>query len=212
MTDARHIDGHYYPPFHSAWGGFAEELFHYTSRYFFATEAFLRNLVDDRDFTMLGYKANRLGELQRELMAWQLADSPVLERGLAIVRIVETVKAGSADVDEVLLATCRARAPLPAAEELVQRSHGGLAEGGGGEPFDLFMNLAERLQMPVAVRDHHVEVSLQELARHLDSGNTALRSNLQDAVVRLHEAGFVLRNHPHLTHSEAHAIGDRDAV
>jgi hypothetical protein len=66
--------------------------------------------------------------------------------------------------------------------------------------------------MPVAVRDRHVEVSLQELARHLDSGNSALRSNLQAAVVRLHEAGFVLRNHPHLTHSEAHAIADGDAV
>ncbi len=212
MSDARHIDGHYYPPFHSGWGGFAEELFHYTSRYFFATEVFLRNLVDDREFTMVGYKANRLGERQRELMAWQLAESPQLASGLAIVRIVETVKDGSMEVDEVLLAACRARAPQPDAETLVQRSHGAVAQGEGGEPFDLFLNLAERLLMPVAVRDQHVEVSLQELAHHLDSGNAALRSNLQEAVVRLHEAGFVLRNHPHLTHSEAHTIADQDAV
>lgn len=212
MTDARHIDGHYYPPFHIGWGGFAEELFHYTSRYFFATEAFLRNLVSDRSFSMVGYKANRLNELQRELMAWQLADSPELERGLAIVRIVETVKMGGAEVDEVLLAACRERAPRPEGEGIVQRVHGRSERRDGQQPLDLFLNLAERLQMPVAVKDHHVEVSLQELARHLDCGNPALRSNLQEAVVRLHEAGFMLRNHPHLTHSEAHSIANGDAV
>ena len=212
MTDSRHIDGHYYPPFHNGWGGFAEELFHYTSRYFFATEAFLRNLVDDRDFTMVGYKANRLNELQRELMAWQLADSPERQRGLAIVSIVETVKIGGSQVDEVLLAACRARAPKPDGDGVVQRVHGGTGRRDGHESLDFFLNLAERLQMPVAVKDHHVEVALQELARHLDCGNAALRSNLQEAVLRLHEAGFVLRNHPHLTHSEAHVIADGDSV
>lgn len=212
MTDTRHVEGHYYPPFHCAWGGFAEELFHYTSRYFFATEAFLRNLVNDRDFTMLGYQANRLNEPQRELMAWQLADSPELERGLVIVRIVETVRTGGAEVDEVLLAACRERAPRPEGDLMLQRAHGSTGRRDGHASCELFLNLAERLQMPVAIRDHHVEVSLQELARHLDSGNPALRSNLQDAVVRLHEAGFVLHNHPHLTHFEAHAIADGDAV
>ena len=30
--------------------------------------------------------------------------------------------------------------------------------------------------------------------------------------LRLHDAGFMLRNHPHLTHSEAHSIGDQDSV
>jgi hypothetical protein len=212
MTDAKHIDGHFYPPFHSGWGGFAEELFHYTSRYFFATEAFLRNLIDDRDFSMAGYRASNLSSPQRELMAMLLAASPERGRGLEIVRIVEAVKADSDEADEGLLSIYRANAPRPDVEEIVQRSHTGTVAGEDVEPFDLFLSLAERLLMPVAVRDRHVEVSLQELARHLDSGNSALRSNLQAAVVRLHEAGFVLRNHPHLTHSEAHAIADGDAV
>lgn len=77
--------------------------------------------------------------------------------------------------------------------------------GGAGEvdPLDPFMSLAERLLMPVAIRDRHVEVSLHELAEHLDSGNATLRGNLQEAVVTLHNAGYVLRNHPHLTHAEA---------
>lgn len=212
MTDAKHIDGHFYPPFHSGWGGFAEELFHYTSRYFLATEAFLRNLIEDRAFSMAGYKATNLSSLQRELLAMLLAASPQRESGLEIVRIVEAVKVGDADADQGLLAVYRANAPRPDVEEIVQRSHSGTPADDDVEPFDLFLNLAERLLMPVAVRDRHVEVSLHELARHLDSGNAALRSNLQAAVVRLHEAGFVLRNHPHLTHSEAHQISDGDAV
>lgn len=212
MTDAKHIDGHFYPPFHSGWGGFAEELFHYTSRYFAATEAFLRNLVDDRAFSMAGYKANDLSSAQRELMALLLAGGPESERGIAIVGIVEAVKVGEVGIDEGLLARYRASAPRPDVEEIVQRSHSGDAGGEVIEPFDLFLSLAERLLMPVAVRDRHVEVSLHELARHLDSGNSALRSNLQNAVVQLHEAGYVLRNHPHLTHNEAHTISDEDAV
>jgi hypothetical protein len=212
MTDARHIDGHFYPPFHSGWGGFAEELFHYTSRYFLATEAFLRNLVDDRGFSMAGYKAAKLSSPQRELMAMLLAASPEPETGVHIVRIVEAVKAGSGEADEALLSRYRANAPRPDVEEIVERSHSAVPQGEDVEPFDLFLNLAERLLMPVALRDRHVEVSLHQLAHHLDSGNSALRSNLQAAVVRLHEAGFVLRNHPHLTHSEAQAISDGDAV
>ena len=212
MTDAKHIDGHFYPPFHSGWGGFAEELFHYTSRYFAATEAFLRNLAHDRAFSMAGYKANDLSSPQRELMALLLAGGPAPERGMAIIGIVETVKAGEVGIDEGLLERYRASVPRPDVEEIVQRSHSGEASGEVVEPFDLFLSMAERLLMPVAVRDRHVEVSLHELARHLDSGNSALRSNLQNAVVQLHEAGYVLRNHPHLTHSEAHTISDEDAV
>lgn len=68
------------------------------------------------------------------------------------------------------------------------------------------MSLAERLLMPVAVRGNHVEVSLHQLARHLQSPNSTLRGNLHNAVVDLHNAGFVLRNHPHLTHAEAQSI------
>lgn len=214
MTDAKHIDGHFYPPFHSGWGGFAEELFHYTSRYFAATEAFLRNLVDDREFSMAGYKASELSAAQRELLALLLAGGPGPGRGRVIVEIVEAVKAGNDAIDESLLEHYRASAPRPGVEEIEERLHTG-GSGAGDEdvePFDPFLNMAERLLMPVAVRDRHVEVSLHELARHLDSGNSALRSNLQSAVVQLHEAGFVLRNHPHLTHSEAQEIADGDAV
>jgi serine kinase of HPr protein (carbohydrate metabolism regulator) len=79
-------------------------------------------------------------------------------------------------------------------------------------PLDPFMNIAERLQMPVAVRDHHVEVCMHTLADHLSSPNSALRTNLHNAVLDLHNAGYVLRNHPHLTHTEAHQIGDEGAV
>ena len=45
MTRCNYIDGHYYEKFHPGWGGFVEELFFYTSRYYGVTEAFLRNLT-----------------------------------------------------------------------------------------------------------------------------------------------------------------------
>ena len=72
------------------------------------------------------------------------------------------------------------------------------------------MSLADRLLMPVAVRDRHVEVSLHELADHLQSPNSTLRTNLHNAIIALHNSGYVLRNHPHLTHNEAQAISDDD--
>ena len=79
-------------------------------------------------------------------------------------------------------------------------------------PLDPFMSLADRLLMPVAVHDRHVEVSLHDLANHLQSPNSTLRTNLHNAIITLHNSGYVLRNHPHLTHDEAHAISDEDAV
>jgi len=68
------------------------------------------------------------------------------------------------------------------------------------------------LLLPVAVVEHHVEVSLHALARHLDSPNSRLRINLQEAVLMLHNGGYLLRNHPHLTHAAAISIADEDAV
>ena len=210
MADAKNIGGRFYPPFHAGWGGFAEELFHYTSRYYCTTEAFLRNLVSDREFTMSGYKAADLSPDQRELLALVLAGAPGEERATAVVAIVEAVKRGEADVAPQLAERFRQDAPVPD-KTLVEhhQTNAGLPDV---EPFDPFLNLAERLLMPVAVRDRHVEVSLQQLAYHLDSANSALRTNLRNAVIQLHEAGFVLRNHPHLTHAEAHDISDGDAV
>ena len=161
---------------------------------------------------MAGYKASSLSSRQRELLAMLLAGPPGRERGLEIVCIVEAVKAGRGEVDEARLQAYREQAPRPDIDDIVQRSHAGEPVAGDVEPFDLFLSLAERLLMPVAVRDRHVEVSLHAVARHLDSGNSALRSNLQNAIVQLHEAGFVLRNHPHLTHAEAQEIADGDAV
>ena len=60
--------------------------------------------------------------------------------------------------------------------------------------------------MPVAVKERHVEICMQTLARHLDSPNATLRSNLHEAVLVLHNAGFSLRNHPDLTHAEAQQL------
>lgn len=208
MTDGKNIEGHYYPVVHPGWGGFAEELFHHTSRYYNATEAFLRNLIDDRRFTMSGYRAEDLSAPQREVVAAILAEGPDRARAAGIAAVVEAVRTH----DPTVPADLAERFPPLSAQTLST----GQAEGhrhdhpipSDAGPLDPFLNLAERLQMPVAIHDRHVEVSLHQLAEHLDSGNTTLRDNLQDAVIELHEAGFVLRNHPDLTHAEAHSLSD----
>lgn len=208
MADARNIDGRLYPPPHPDWGGFAEELFHYTSRYYGTTESFLRGLSADESFSMQGYRAEHLGEGQRATLANVLANAPGPDTALAIVAIVGAVVAGSDRVDESIMA----RFAVPEGE--VRRPH--LVEhhvpqrqgsADGVDPLDPFLSLAERLLMPVAVRDRHVEVSMHDLARHLDTLNTTLRTNLRNAIVELHRAGYLLRNHPHLTHAEAESTG-----
>lgn len=211
MPDVKNIEGHFYPLPHSAWGGFAEELFHYTSRYYCATEAFLRNLAADPQFSMTGYNAARLSAGQRDLMAAVLSCAPGRESATALVAIVGAVVTGTDGVDASIAAEyggCLDDLPKHA---MVEQHVHDTASHGDVDPLDPFMSLAERLLMPVAVVDRHVEVSLHELARHLQSPNSTLRTNLHNAIVELHNAGYVLRNHPHLTHSEAHTLADDGA-
>lgn len=214
MMRSRNVDGHFYPPFDRGWGGFAEELFHYTSRYFCATEAFLRHLAQEEGFAMSGYRAADLSAGQRELMAAVLSCRPDRETGTALVAIVSAVLREDPGVQPVWVAAYQGRLEqFPGKKEVpLHRSHLPEADAEGVSPLDPFMNIAERLQMPVAIREHHVEVSLHTLAEHLVSPNATLRTNLHNAVIQVHDAGYVLRNHPHLTHSEAHAIADEDAV
>lgn len=213
MTEIKNVDGHYYPPFHSGWGGFAEELFHYTSRYYVATEAFLRHLSQADDFAMGGYRAALLSTPQRDLMAAVLASAPDHRSATAAVSIVSAVVRRESGVEQVWVDLYGgALDSIPGRAVLSEDARRTSQEPLPVAPLDPFLNIAERLQMPVAVRDRHVEICLHTLAEHLAAPNSALRTNLHNAVIELHNAGYVLRNHPHLTHSEAHAIGDEDAV
>ena len=213
MTAIKNVNGNFYPPFHPGWGGFAEELFHYTSRYYLATEAFLRSLSQDREFSMRGYKAAMLSEIQRDLMAAILSTRPDPRSASAAMSVVSAVIRRAADVERAWLdAYCEHLQEARRHKELVEHSHHVVHEMPAVSPLDPFLNIAERLQMPAAVRDRHVEVCMHTLARHLDSPSSALRTNLRNAVVQLHSAGYVLRNHPHLTHSEAEGMGDAPSV
>lgn len=213
MIDLKNVDGHYYPPFHRGWGGFAEELFHYTSRYYCATEAFLRHLADRRNFTMHGYRAARLSDRQRDVMAAVLSSEPDRAAALTLTALVDRVLRGDPEVERAWLERYASRLQdVARAATVEQHVHPGDATLPEVAPPDPFLSMAERLQMPVAVREHHVELSMQVLAQHLDSANPTIRTNLRNAIVQLHNAGYLLRNHPQLTHSEAHEIGDEDAV
>ena len=214
MTPVKNVDGHFFPPFHRGWGGFAEELFHYTSRYFCATEAFLCHLAADDSFALSGYKAADLSAGQRELMAAVLSCRPDRETACTLVAIVSAVLRDDPGVQQAWVEPYREILEETSAPKDVpaQRTHLPDPDNAGVSPLDPFLNIAERLQMPVAIREHHVEVSLHTLAEHLASPNSTVRTNLHNAVIQAHDAGYVLRNHPDLTQSEAHAIGDEDAV
>jgi len=211
MTQVKNVHGHYYLPFHSGWGGFAEELFHYTSRYYHSTECFLRHLAEDREFVMSGYKAARLSDPQRDLMAAVLACMPERQSACAAISLVSAVIRGEDGVEPYWLEQYRDKLGcVSKAETLIEKPHPTPHPGVDGvSPLDPFMSLAERLQMPVAIKRHHVEVCMHTLAGHLDSPNSTLRSNLHDAVLQLHNAGYMLRNHPHLTHAEAEQIDEQ---
>lgn len=208
MTTSKNVEGHFYPEFHCGWGGCAEELFHYTSRYAVYTEAFLRNLTGDRAFSMSGYQASHLSEQQRTLMAAILACPPDRHSGASIAELVADVRRGIGEARDTLRQRYQAQLKvIPKGATLVysarcQRKSKDIT------PLDPFLSMAERLQLPVAIKDHHVEVPLRLMAEHLDSPNPQIRNNLQQAILRLHDAGYLLRNHPGLTHREAQGIAD----
>jgi hypothetical protein len=213
MTLSKNVDGQYYPEFHFGWGSCAEELFHYTSRYSTCTEAFLRNLADQRQFSMSGYQASKLSELQRRLMAAVLSCAPDLQSARALTSIVRSVSTGDPGISEALVIQYEEYLnSIPKGVTLVYSERVHTPDLSNVAPLDPFLNIAKRLKLPVAVRNHHVEVSLKKLADHLDSPNATLRSNLQEAILRVHTAGYILRNHPGLTHKTAKIIGSEDAV
>ncbi|MEW8030515.1 MAG: endonuclease [Candidatus Thiodiazotropha sp.] len=207
------VDGLYYPEFHAGWGGCAEELFHYTSRYFVCTQAFLRNLADQRQFNMSGYQASNLSKTQRHLMAAILACEPNLQSARGITQIVRSVINGESDISESLAETYRDYLNvIPEDVELVYSYQVHHHSQPDVAPLDPFLNLASRLNLPVAVYQHHLEVPLKVLAQHLDSPNSSLRNNLQEAILNLHFAGYALKNHPGLTHKAARTLGDENSL
>jgi hypothetical protein len=212
-TVSKNIDGNFYPEFHFGWGGCAEELFHYTSRYATYTEAFLRNLADQRQFSLSGYSPASLSDKQRRLMAAILYAPPIRRSARAITSIVRAVRNGDPEVEpELAKHYSSALKVIPEGATLVYAEHTPRLGHEEVAPLDPFFNLAKRLNPPVAVVGHHVEISLKQLAEHLDSPNATLRSNLQEAVLRAHSAGYILRNHPGLTHKAAKDIGGNEAV
>lgn len=202
MSPDRNIEGHLYPPFHPGWGGFAEELFHYSSRYYYVTQSFLRNLSGERDFDMSSHRAQDLHGRRRDILARILCMPPTPESAKAVIALIDCAREGANDLDcEELAPYLSGMQVLHEPAHLDGRPHPRHAAD-TASPLDPLLHLAGRLRIPVAVHDRHVEIDLHRLAEQLDSPNATLRSNLQAAVIRLHDAGYVLRHHPHLTHGE----------
>ncbi len=201
ISRAKCVDGLFYPECHPGWGGCAEELFHYTSRYGAYTEGLLRNLSGQRQFNMSGYQAANLSNEQRRLMAAILAHKPCCSTARDITQIIRGVINGESRVSEELTSRYADQLKvIPKDVELVCCGKAHHHEMPEVAPLDPFLNMASRLKLPVAVRGNRLETPLKELAQHLDSSNSSLRNSLQEAILQLHFAGYQLKNHPGLTH------------
>ncbi len=193
-TDCLNIDGHYYPVSDRRWGGCAEELLRYTSRYYVYAQALLRSLASRFEFEMAGYQASRLNLEQRALLAQMLALPPVPELAVDVIVLVESVIVGEVSLSRELVARYPVTPVQPKKPVLVyaDRPHEHLVTD--TTPLDPFISLATRLHIPYSVEGHHVDVPFRVLARHLDSSLAQVRENLRDAILFLHEGGYLLRN------------------
>jgi hypothetical protein len=177
LSPVKNIEGNFYPIFHRGWSGCAEELFHYTSRYYPYTEALLRNLSGDRKFRMADYSANRLSADQRLLLAAVLSCRPNRRNASTIIEIVTSVSLGKSFVNHSQMDHYRIQLEkIPKGVNLVYKHNIASTKIAGISPLDPFLNIAERLRLPVAVRGHHVELSLSDLAGHLDSPLSSMRT------------------------------------
>ncbi|MDJ0807997.1 MAG: endonuclease, partial [Gammaproteobacteria bacterium] len=160
-----------------------------------------------------GYQAGNLSGEQRILMAAILSCKPGKETATTINEIVTSVSRGKTFVSQTLFDQYQSEIDrIPKQVKLVYRRNTNCQKVDDLSPLDPFLNIAERVRLPVAVKKHHVEVSLSELAEYLDSPVSSMRLNLQNAILRLHAAGYFLRNHPGLTHGEARDISDDDSI
>lgn len=203
-TPSIKLDGEYYPKLHQGWGGCAEELFHYTSRYYSYTEAFLRNLSGIRDFSMAGFRADRMSLQQRHLMAAMLSCQPDKTTAGDIIQLVDEIEMGETAIDVRLEQRYREKMEVfPENASLVYDHHCHPHQlPADVAPLEPFLAMADRLALPVAVNGHCIEVPLKQLAQHLDSVQPQIRENLQNAVIWLHDAGFHLHNAPELTRNK----------
>jgi hypothetical protein len=142
-------------------------------------------------------------------MAAILAGEPDQHSARAVTQIVRAVINGESDVSSSLSETYRDYLNLIPDEVELSHIHKEQPLGQSSvAPLDPFLNLASRLKLPVAVHTHYIEVPLKVLAQHLDSPNSSLRNTLQKSILKLHFAGYALKNHPGLTHKEARELGD----
>ena len=191
-ADCLNIDGRFYPLSDRRWGNSAEELLRYTSRYYTYTQSLLRNLSESPEFNMAGYQAAGLSMAQRALMAQMLALPPVQEVARDVIVLVRSRILGEAEPSAELIERYPIVPVQPKQPVLVYADRPHEPRADGASPLDPFINLAARLHLPYEVDGRHLRVPFRLLVKHLDSNNAQIRENLRDAVLHLHEGGYVL--------------------
>ena len=148
---------------------------------------------------------------QRLLMAAALSCRPNKKNATTIIEIINTVSLGKSFINQHQLDHYHNQIErIPKDVNLIYKRKIIPLSVKGLSPLDPFLSIVERLRLPVAVRNGHIELSLTQLAKHLDSPVSSMRTNLQSSILMLHEAGYQLRNHPGLTHREAKSISNTE--
>ena len=177
--------------YHPRWGNHGEELLFHTSRYYACTEDFLRRFSGSRRFEMGAYRAQRLSDTDRNVMARLLRRPPGRATARAVIALMSRLQG------------CGKRPPQRNPRIIRRVTGTWVAPGprrhrGDLPPEDPFLNLAARFALPVRRQGHHFWIPLATLRPLLDASNPALRQAFHDAIEQLHEGGF----HLHGMHRE----------
>lgn len=177
--------------YHPRWGNHGEELLFHTSRYYACTEDFLRRVSGSRGFGMGAYRAQRLSDTDRNVMARLLRRPPGRATARAVIALMSRLQG------------CGKRPPRRN-PRIIRRAMGTWVAPAPRQrrsdlpPEDPFLNLAARFALPVRRQGHHLWIPLATLRPLLDASHPALRQAFHDAIEQLHEGGF----HLHGMHRE----------
>lgn len=179
--------GRRHPPLSPDFKPVADELLHYTSRYYPYAESHLRKL-GMTDIHLDGYKAQYLNNCQRRQMG-SLLSRPATSSTLAkLGRLIEEIRQHRVFQLSVIDQTRTAAATSAKRQASTPELPDGLS------PIEPLLHLARRFHFAVKVSGHIIRLSMKSLLRCLDAPDNTVRHNIRLALYWSHAAGYHLHN------------------